>query len=238
MPTTVLTIVQDFTEKLGLPRPSALVGVQEKSVRQFRALLQEAISDLGEYTWESQRLRLTWLSLAGQDQGPLTTIFGAGYDSLVPETMWNDDRHMRIYGPVSSSVWQTFQTLPNAGPEFQMWVSGGHLFVSPALELDENLSAIYTTKYGVLDIDGTTTKERITADDDSLLFPTNVVSRALEYKWRKQKGEAGWEDDYNAYITLVARALVKSGAPTLQLDSGAQRIARPGIVIPAGSWNV
>ena len=238
MPTTILTIVQDFTEKLGLPRPSAVVGVQEKSVRQFRALLQEAVSDLGEYFWESQKLRKTWLSVAGQDQGTLVSIFGDGYDALVPETMWNDDRHMRVFGPVTSPVWQAFQTLPNAGPEFQCWISGGHLYISPALEAGENMSAIYQSKYGVLAVDGTTTKERITADDDSLLFPTNVVLRALEWKWRKQKGESGWEDDYNAYITLVSRSLVKSGMPTLSLDGARSLTAKPGITIPAGSWNV
>lgn len=238
MTTTVLTIVQDFCEKLGLPRPSALVGSQEKSIRQFRALLQEAASDLAEYPWESQRLRFTWLSLAGQDQGPLTTIFGAGFDSLVPNSLWNDTRHMPIYGPVPASVWQTFQTLPNAGPEFQCWFSQGRLLVSPELIAGESLSAVYTTKHGVLAVDGLTTKERITADDDSLLFPANVVTRALEYKWRKQKGEAGWEDDYNSYIALVSRALTKIGAPKLSLDGASPLAARPGVVIPAGSWNV
>lgn len=238
MPTTILTIVQDFTEKLGLPRPSALVGVQEKSVRQMRALLQEAVSDLGEYAWESQKLRKTWVSVAGQDQGTLVSIFGEGYDSLVPETMWNDTRHMRVFGPVTDSVWQAFQTLPNAGPEFQSWISGGKLYISPAPVVGEDFSAIYHTRHGVLDLDGTTTKERITADSDSLLFPTNVVLRALEWKWRKQKGEAGWEDDYNAYIALVARALVKNGMPTLSLDGARTLTAKPGITIPAGSWNV
>ncbi len=238
MPTTVLTIVQDFTEKLGLPRPTALVGVQEKSVRQMRALLQEAVSDLCEYPWEGQKLRKTWTSLAGQDQGLLTTIFGDGYDSLVPETMWNDTRHMRIFGPVTSPVWQAFQTLPNAGPEFQSWISGGRLYISPAQVAGETLTAIYQTKYGVLDVDGVTTKERITVDSDSILFPTNVVLRALEWKWRKQKGEAGWEDDYNSYITLVARALGKNGGPTLSLDGSRTLTAKPGITIPAGSWNV
>ena len=238
MPTTVLTIVQDFCEKLGLPRPTALVGSQEKSVRQFRALLQETVDDLGEYPFQQQRLRITWTALAAQDQGLLTTIFGDGYDSLIPDTMWNETRHMRIYGPIPASIWQALQTLPNAGPEFQSWIANGHLYISPALAITDTLSAIYVTKYRVLAIDGTTTKERITADNDSILFPRNIVTRGLEWKWRKQKGEAGWEDDYNAYITLVSRALTKDGPATLSLDVPSSRGARPGIVIPAGSWNV
>lgn len=238
MPTTALTIVQDLCDKLGLPRPSAMVGSQEKSIRQLRALLQETVQDLGEYSWEGQTLRKTWTSLAAQNQGKLTTIFGAGYDSLVPETMWNETRHMRVYGPVTNAVWQALQTLPNAGPEYQSWVSGGELYISPTLPAGETLSAVYTTKYVVLDVDGVTTKARIEADDDSFLFPDNVVSRGLEFRWRKQKGEAGWEDDYNAYITLVARSLGKNLKPKLSLDGAFPVVAKPGIVIPAGSWNV
>jgi hypothetical protein len=235
--TTILTLVQDFCEKTGLPRPSALVGVTEKSVSQFRALLTECVEDLAEYPWREQTLRKTWTSLAGQDQGTLDSIFGAGYRSWTPGTMWNDTRKMQIYGPVSDQQWQVFQTLPNAGPEYQSWISGGHLYISPALPAGENLSAIYSTNYGVLDLDGVTTKPRITADSDSLLFPDNVVKRCLEYKWRKQKGEAGWEDDYNAFIGLVARSIVKDGAKTLSLSPN-PIIARPGIVVPSGSWNV
>jgi len=235
--TTVLTLVQDLTEKMGLPRPGALVGSQEKSVRQLRALLQDLISDLSKYGWSEQTLRFTWTAAAGQDQGLLTTIFGQGFDGLIQDSMWNETRHMRIYGPVANTVWQALQTLPNAGPEFQCWFSGGRLYVSPELAITDTLSAVYTTKYTVVAVDGVTVKERITADDDSLLFPDSVVSKGLEYKWRKQKGEAGWEDDYNAFIGAVAGELVKNGAPTLSMSSRNSG-ARPGIVIPAGSWNV
>lgn len=235
--TTVLTLVQDFTEKMGLPRPAALVGSQEKGVRQMSALLRELISDLGEYRWADQTRRITWTALAAQDQGLLTTIFGAGFDGLIQDSMWNQTRRMRIYGPVPNTVWQALQTLPNAGPEFQSWIAENHLYVTPTLAASDTLSALYLTKYTVVAVDGITTKERVTADDDSLLFPDNVVTRGLEWKWRKQKGEAGWEDDYNAYIGLIARAMTKDGAPTLSMSRN-NKGARPGVVIPAGSWNV
>lgn len=237
MPTTVLTLIQDFAEKMNLPTPTALVASTDKTNRQYKSILRELIADLCEYQWQQQTLRLEWLSTAGQDQGTLESIFGAGYYSLIPDCTWNDDRKMRVYGPVSNPVWQALQTLPNAGPEFQCWISGNHLYVSPELNAIENMSSIYKTQYGVLAVDGTTTKPRVTVDSDSLLFPDNVVMRGFEYKWRKQKGVPGWEDDYNDYIALVSRNIVKDGAVTLQLDV-THNGPRPGIVIPAGSWNV
>ena len=236
--TTVLALVQSFTDKLGLPTPSAMIGSQDKSVKQMKALLQETVRDLGEYRWENQRVRTTFLSVGGTDQGALTSLFGSGYFGLVPDSLWNNTRHMRIFGPLSDQVWNALQTLLNAGPEFQSWISQGHLFISPAATAGETLSAVYVTKYTVLAVDGVTYKELVTADDDSLVFPDNVVLRGFEYKWRKQKGESGWQDDYNDFIGLVAKNMVKDGATRLNLSLDQGYGMRPGIVIPPGSWNV
>ena len=234
--TTILSLVQSFCEVQNLPVPSALVGSQEKSVRQLKALAQEVIQELGEFRWQQQRLRTTWTATAGNDQGALTTIFGAGYSGIEPGTLWNQTRRMRIYGPLTDQIWQALQVLPNAGPEFQSWISNNHLYVSPALVATDTLSGVYITKYVVLDESGTA-KERITADTDTLLFPDFVFSRGLKYIWKRQKGEAGWEDDFNSFMGLIAKNMVRDGAPTLAMASN-NRGPRPGIVIPAGSWNV
>ena len=237
MPTTVLQLVQDFTEKMGLPTPAALVGVQEKSVRQIRALLREVIEQCAEFRWQQQTLRMTFLSVAGQDQGSMTTIFGPGYHGIVQNSIWNQTRKMRVYGPVSPQIWQALQTLPNAGPQFQCWISNDHLYVSPAFVANETIAVMYETKLCVLAVNGTTTKERITSDDDSILFPDSVIRKGLEAAWRQQKGEIGWEDIRNTFIGLLAKNLVRDGAPVLSMSPG-KRGAQPGIVIPAGSWNL
>ena len=236
--TTVLALVQSFTDKLGLPTPSAMVGSQDKAVKQMKALLQETVRDLGEYRWQNQRVRTTFISVAGTDQGALTTLFGAGYSGLVPDSLWNVTRHSRVFGPLSDQVWNALQTLPNAGPEFQSWISQGHLFISPALAAGNTLSGVYITKYTILDQNGVTYKELIAADTDSLVFPDNVVLRGFEYKWRKQKGESGWQDDYNDFMGLVAKNMVKDGATRLNLSLDCGYDMRPGITIPPGSWNV
>jgi len=236
MSSTALQIVQDFCEKMALPVPQALVGNTERSVSQYRALLLETVEDLGQYKWQQQRILWTWPSVAGQDQGALVDIW-PGYFSVEPNTMWNRTRRMRIFGPLAESIWAALQVLPNAGPEFQHWIAGGHLFISPAQIDGDTLGVTYITSYGVLSVLGVP-QQRIEADNDTFLFPDLVVKRLLEAKWRRQKGETGWEDTYNDAMGLVARNIVKEGAATLSLDTLPNRGPRPGIVIPAGSWNV
>jgi hypothetical protein len=236
MSSTALFLVQTYCQKQGLPVPTALVGTQEKSVRQFLGMMNDLVLELSEFKWQGQKIVKTWTALAAQDQGPLTTIFGAGYGALVPNTLWNQTRRMRVFGPLPDTIWQALQVLPNAGPECQSWISGGNLFISPAPEVTDTLSAVYSTSYGVVD-NSSTAKPYITEDTDTFVFPDIVMLRGLEYKWKKTKGQPGWEDDYNTFIGLVAKNMVKDGAPEVSLDTPSQS-PRPGIIVPAGSWNV
>jgi hypothetical protein len=173
-----------------------------------------------------------------QDQGLISDILGSDVRSIVTESGWNNTRRMRIFGPVSDAMWQALQVLPNAGPEFQSWIAGGRLYVSPAPAYGEELSYIVQTKNLILSSDGVTTLEALASDADTFLVPDIVVQLGLQYVWSKQKGVAGWEDTYNDFIDAVARNKVKDGAATLRLDLDSSPTIRPGIIIPAGNWNV
>lgn len=234
---TVLELVQFFADKFGLPSPTAIIGSTDKSVRQFKAIMNEVINDLSEYRWSQQRIRGTFTSVAAQNQGPLTTLL-PGYIGMEKDSMWDDTRHMRIFGPVPDQVWNALQTLPAAGPEYLFWISRGNIYIAPELTAGDTISCIYITDYLVLATDGVTYKTAFTVDSDTLVFPDNVVLAAFEAKWRQQKGEAGWEDSFNRYMSLLAKNVVTDGGETLRLDQPFSYGPRPGIIIPPGSWNV
>lgn len=235
--TTVLRLIQDFCEEKSLPVPAAVMGSQEKSIRQLRALLQAVINDLAEFRWQQQRILTTWASNGLENQGVLTTLFGAGYSGLVSGTLWDVTTKLRIHGPLTEQEWQAQETLGVNAPPYQAWISQNQLYISPAIPATDSLSAVYITNYLVTDVLGLTPKPRFTADDDSIILPDNVVLRGLKYKWKEAKGEAGWEDDYNTFTGLVAKNLARDSAPKLALDNSTPAIG-PGIIIPAGNWNV
>lgn len=235
---TVLQLLQDKCDMMGLPTPAALIGATDKSTKQYRAVLLEVIQDLGEFRWQQQTLRRSFTTIAAQDQGLLSSLFGADYCGLVRDSMWNETRHMRVFGPMTGPVWEALQTLPNAGPEFQYFIQRDHLLISPAPVVGETIAAIVESKYNVIAADGVTYKERVTVDSDTLVFPDNVVKRGFEYKWKRQKGESSWVDIFNDYQTLVARNIANDTMAKLSLDVWPNKGISPGIVIPPGSWNV
>ena len=97
---SALEVVQQFANEQGLPLPVS-INAADKSSRQLKALLNKAVRELAEYGWPYQKKRGTFTTIAGQDQGLLTTVFGADYKGLIQDSMWNTTRHMRIYGPRS-----------------------------------------------------------------------------------------------------------------------------------------
>lgn len=236
--TSALQLVQFFCDKQGLPRPAALITATDKSSRQYQSILRETIADLGEYRWQQQRIRQSFVTVAANLQGTLQALFGAGYAGLERDSMWNNTRHMRIFGPVSEQTWNALQTLPNAGPEFLCWISRDSLYLSPAAVVGENISAIIITKYNVLaGGSGSTYQEYVTSDADSLVFPDNVVLRLFEAKWKSQKGETGWQDVYNDAIGLIAKNIIRDSGTKLSMDTVPNAGPRPGIIIPPGNWS-
>lgn len=237
MVSTVLTLVQNFADKMGLPFPSALVGATDKSTRQFRSLLRETVADLAEYRWENQKVRRTFLSVTGSTQGNVNTLFGADYAGITQDSMWNNTRIMRVYGPISEQRYNALLTIPNSGATYQFFISRDVLSLVPSnIVANETYSAIILSRYCVTDNTKAVYKEFITVDTDLLVFPDNVVMRLFEAKWRKQKGEDGWEDDYTAAMGLIAKNIVRDGSTSLSLAVEPNRGPRPGIIIPPGNW--
>jgi hypothetical protein len=229
----VLELVQEFCGKKTLPLPTGVVGSTDLGVLQIRYLLQEALRELGKYSWNEQKVQDSFTTTAAVDQGALTSILGADFDSLVFATMRNTSLKRPIFGPVSDSMWANLQAFPASGPIYQFKVFGDHLHIFPAPPAGEMVYLIYQSSYPVASSVGVP-KAAITADTDIFLVPESVVARSLDYRWKRQKGEP-WETDYIEYQELLSKELNKTGLPTLRLDEPSSKVT-PGIWVPAGDW--
>lgn len=236
MSKTLLATVQGFCGEYGLPVPNAVIGVTETSVIQYKAIMEKVVSDLLEFRWQQQSIRKTFVTIAAEDQGSLTSLIGADYKSLVQASMWDETLRRPVFGPVGDASWEMLKAFLNTGPLYQYRIAQNHLLINPAIEAGHTIGLIYMSGYGILD--GTTgvAKESFTLDTDTMLFPDVVIEKSLEWRWKKIKGE-DWQDDYNDYLDSVARNKTNDTAPVLFLDRGQPRLV-PGIWVPAGNWPV
>jgi hypothetical protein len=231
----VLQVVQEFCGKKTLPVPAAVVGSTDVGVVQIRYILAEVVRDLSEYSWQEQRVEKTLVSIPAENQGLLENVIGPDFVSIVSDTFWNLAEDQPISGPVAESTWAAMKAENLTGPINYWRVIGRSLFIFPVLAAGVSLSLTYRSSYPILSSGGTT-KAAVTSDDDTFLLPETLVLKALDYKWKYQKGEP-WEKDYAEYSALLPKKLGDKGMPTLHLDGGETRIT-PGIWVPAGSWPV
>ena len=231
-----LTLVQDFCVKRGLPSPPGVKGNTNASVQQLAMLVKETLEDLSGFDFQILCTSRSWTAVAGSDQGALDTLFGAGFSRIANETLWNQTHMMRFVGPLSPEEWSALQVMPAAGVAYYYTILGNKLLAWPDLAGTETLRAIAASDLLVASADGTTLRSAPVEDNDVFRIPETVVRRWLEYKWEQTKGES-WAASYEAAQALVAEQLVATGGATLSLGP-VQRAPQPGVLIPAGSWNV
>ena len=233
MKSTVLAIVQQFCGEAGLPQPPGLKGATDANTKNLFAQIKRVLRELKMYKWPYANKRVSWVSVAGEDQGTILSLFGADYRSIVADTFWDETEQRPVVGPIADANWEALKTSGVTGPYYSFTMKEGHVFILPSLPAGHTMAVTYYSDYSVYDNLGVL-KANVTEDDDTLIYDDDVVIPCLEWCWKKSKGE-DWQDDRALWLSKVYQALGRDGGPVLQLDSPNNN-ARPGIIIPAGNW--
>lgn len=229
----ILTLVQDFCAKKGLPSPSALIGSTDQTFVQILSLCHEVIEDAALDPWQMTVKRVTFTSVATESQGDINTLFGTGYRTLKNQSLWNDTQLLEIIGPVGDVEWNPIVSL-GTGPRYQYKIMGSELHILPVLPAGDTIAAMVGTEYLITDSGGTP-KSRFTVDNDLVLLPSNYFKKSLEWRWLKEMGRPFTGTQYEANWMRAGLVNKDAHMPTLALDSS-RPVAKPGIIIPAGNW--
>lgn len=236
---TLLSTVQQFCNRTGLPQPATVYGTTNPQVRQIRALLEEEGQDLrARGSWEGITNQAAWTTVALEDQGAITTIASNGYNYIKNNTIWDRTTRLPVCGPVSGVDWQILKAYFVSGPRYRYRLRGGHMLVNPAPPAGDGWYFEYASKNWILGTDGTTYKEFFTLDTDTILLPENLVLMGLRWRWKKEKG-FDYAEDFRTYEAQVKDALGRDGGkPPLCMDTDMQYGPQPGVFVPVGNWNV
>lgn len=234
---SLLTVVQAFCERTGLPSPSTVIGSNDALYKRIRAILEEegeALSRRGD--WEALTFEASHTTLAQEDQGAVTSIATNGFRYIKDDTMW--DRTDKLPVPkIHSTLWQRFKATVNASPRYQYRIRGGKLLMTPTPDASHSLYFEYISKNWILGADGTTYKSAFTLDTDTFLLPEELVKMGLRWRWKKEKG-LEYAEDFRDYEMQIADALGRDGGKSVICMDGSYRSARPGVIVPEYSWNV
>lgn len=235
----VLQICQKSARRLGIPVPTTVSGAVDAQTIQLGELLQEVMEYLVEhYNWQTNRFTATHSAIAASSQGSIYSLMSASFKRVVPKTMWNLSVRRPISGPVSGPSRQVLAAIIPAGPLDQFWVKEDQLFLLPVPTAGHSISWEWETKDCFLAVDGATRKTLWTEDTDTPLLDDSMIRVGLRAFWRREKGLA-YADLLEQFELMAQLRSAGDGVKgEIHLDCPGDDDIRPGLMIPAGSWDL
>lgn len=217
---TTLQIVQDALGQLALPVPSAVAtSTNDETAQQMLRLLNWAgrklIKPTATYRW--QQLLRTWQLTTN----PVDTEYPlpADWDSFEDLTGWNFTSRLPMLGPATDPQWQCLKArnLGSSTISVIYRTRGGVFEIYNTFPDNQDLRIDYSSRAWVVKADGTTFQDFSDADDDTVLYDTELITAKLKLQFLTAKGfdTTAAQAEYNELEEAAICA--DTDAPVLQL---------------------
>ena len=233
---SLLTIIQDVSNRIGLPVPSSVVGSSDTQVRQLLGLAQQEGKELSRRgPWQVLTKEKTITATATEEQ---TGAIPTDFERMIEGTFWNRSQDRRVVGPLTPQKWQMLQT----GLYNLMWdayrIRGNDLLMSPVPVAGDTLAYEYVSKYWLTNAAGDTERAAWVSDDDVALLDEELITLGVTWRFMKAKG-LDYSEAFASYERMVERKLANDGGMAI-LDLNGDRLDGAGGAydpfISEGNW--
>lgn len=237
---SLLTVVQQFCQRTGIPSPAAVTASTDAQILQLWGLANEVAEDIiDRWSWTDLTNEATFTTVTGRDQGAIATIAGggAGYRRILNDTIYNRTLRLPLFGPLAAPAWQQRLAVTTTGPYYQYRLRGGRLLFDPVGVAGQLCAFEYITDRCVLPATGTATTAFV-ADSDTFILDEKLLLAGLRWKWKEEKG-LDYAEDFRRYETMGSNYAGRDGTnKTLSMNGEANSSVMPGIFVSPGNWNV
>lgn len=233
---SLLTIIQDAADLIGLPRPSAVLSSADQQVRQLLALAnQEGRLLSRRHDWQALVRESTFTTVATESQGALTTLC-PGIRYVANETQWDRTRLTPLGGPLSAREWQSLKGFTVTGPYFDYRIRGGNLLLIPSPPAGETVALEYLSTYWCQSSGGTD-QSKWAADDDVGVLSEEIMASGVRWRFLRAKG-MDYAEEFREYEMMVSQEIARDGGRRTLYADRAEFLPTPAVRAPLGSWNL
>lgn len=238
---SLLTVVQNACDEVGMPRPATVASAADNTTRQLFALANREGKDLStggsvgrSYDWTALQTECVFTTVGTESQGLITTL-APGFRYIIGDTIWNRSQRLPFPGALTPQDWQLLKAAFVSGPYPQYRIRDGELIMLPVPTAGQTAAFEYVTSFWATDSTGATLNTGYVLDGDVALLDEDLITLGVVWRFKKAKG-LDFADDYENYKSRVFAAMGRDGGKT-KLDMG-DRGYVPRIVIPEGNWPV
>ena len=177
---TVLSLVKDVCDRIGVQRPNAAFSSTDLQIVQILSLAQQEGKELSKrHDWQALIEDHTITTAAATE----TYALPADFSRYVTETFWDATNYWPMRGSMDPQTWQALKRgLVAATIRKRYRIKGSLVYIYPTPTAVESLVAEYVSSKPILDNDGSTQKAAFAEDADTFLLPERLLQ--LELKWR------------------------------------------------------
>lgn len=215
---TLLSIVQQTCDAIGLPRPSTVISSTDQTVRSLLSLANEEGNELARRgSWQALVKEATFQTVNGTASYSLSTI-ASDFRHILNDTSWNRDARRTMEGPLSSQEWQAQQAWVAVSPFQQFRIRGNSIIITPTPTTAEDIYFEYVSN-SWCESSGGTDQTAWAADTDVGILDEYLMGLGIKFRWLKSKGMPQYLEAEQKYNSEVQKALARDGgARTVQLN--------------------
>ena len=237
---TLLTIVQDAADEIGIPRPSAVIGVNDPQIRQLLALANRDGKRLRDtHQWMILQILESFNTVASQEEYALPS----DYRSMLSDTFWDRADFDRVRGQLTAQEWQEIKSglLGSGVVNRRFRIQRDNTATPPANKIyidpipaasGEEQVFEYVSNAWTVNAAGTVTSTEWTMDDDIALLDEELLTMGLIWRFRARKG-------FDVALDIAEWEAAVSQA--IAFDVSATKLSLTHVRLPVqliGPWNV
>ena len=194
MANTLISLIEDVADEVGVERPSSVVGNSDSGARQFLALANRAGKDLAkECDWVVLQRLHSFTTVASTAEYALPS----DYDHIIVNTVWDRSEITPMSGPISPQEWQEIKSgLVGNGLYYKRYrVLRSTSAITKKFVVDptpstsgDTLVFEYVSNGWVADTGGSTLDDKFTADNDQTLLDRDLLIMGVIWRYLRANG--------------------------------------------------
>jgi hypothetical protein len=232
---TLLIVIQDAADRLGIVRPSSAIGSADQQVRQLVGLANQEGKVLSKrHAWQSLQKEKTITATATETQA---SAIPADFDRFLNGTFYNRTLNRRVEGPLTPQEWQSYKASTSTVLFDAFRQRGDALLLAPTPNAGDSYAFEYVSTYWVATAAASTTPAQAVwmADTDVGILSEDIMTDGVVWRFLKAKG-LDYAEPFRTYEAQVMLAMSKDGGKR-SVNMASSRVApRPGVLVPDGNW--
>lgn len=234
---SLLSLVQDAADRIGLVRPSSVVGNSDPQVRSLLAAAQQDGKALARrHDWQKLVKEKTFTATATEEQ---SGVLPDDFERMIPGSFWNRSQDRRVAGPLSPQRWQLLKSGLIVMPWDSYRIRGNSFLMNPTPIAGDSMAFEYVSTFWCGAADTTApTRAAWASDTDIGFLDEELLTLGVVWRFKKARG-LEYAEDLQEYELQVSRAMgADGGMADLDMGLGDDGSAVIDPYITDGNWSI